>query len=97
MYSEAALLSLPAIFHDMFFNLSISTDKLETRLHGFQRLHFSFFSCLDPCVPALKISANQRSNIGRNFAMICKKSVLAIITIGPILYVIKTLKACLLF
>ena len=32
----------------IFFNLSISTDKLDTRLQpGFQRLHFSFFSCWD--------------------------------------------------
>ena len=52
MYGETALPeSLPSLFHDIFFNLSISTDKLETRLQpGFQRLHFSFFSCLDPCV-----------------------------------------------
>ena len=49
MYGET---SLPgSLFHDIFFNLSISTDKLETRLQpGFQRLHFSFFSCWDPCV-----------------------------------------------
>ena len=52
MYGETALPgSLPALFHDIFFNLPISTDKLETRLEpGFQRLHFSFFSCWDPCV-----------------------------------------------
>ena len=43
MYGETTLPgSLPAFFHDMSFNLSISTDKLETRLQpGFQRLHFS--------------------------------------------------------
>ena len=34
---------------------------------------------------ALEITADQRSNIGRNFAVIGKKSVLMIIMIGPIL------------
>ena len=43
MYGETALPgSLSALYHDIFFNLSISTDKLETRLQpGFQRLHSS--------------------------------------------------------
>ena len=39
MYGETALPG--SLFHGIFFNLSISTDKLETRLQpGFQRLHF---------------------------------------------------------
>ena len=49
MARTALLGSLPALFHEIFFNLSISTDKLDTRLQpGFQRLHFPFFSCRDP-------------------------------------------------
>ena len=53
----------PTLFHDIFFNLSISTDKLETRLQsGFQSLHFSFFSCWDPCV---HIQLNKMAPIAR--------------------------------
>ena len=63
MYGETALGLFPAIFHDIFFNLSISTDKLETGLQpGFQRLHFSFFSCWDPCV---HIESNKMAPIAR--------------------------------
>ena len=64
LYGETALPgSLPALFHDIFFNLSISTDKLETRLQpGFQRLNFSFFSCWDPCVHG---ESNKMAQIAR--------------------------------
>ena len=57
MYTETALPgSLPALFHDIFFNLSISTDKLETRLQPrFQRLHLFLFQLLGPlCTQRIK-------------------------------------------
>ena len=45
MYGETALPgSLPALFHDIFFNLSISTDKLETRYNPYFRDYIFHFS-----------------------------------------------------